>query len=207
MGTRSGIPTCALRTTAPWLCDLKQAGQGRAPKPRTADLAGLRAGDAGSGACRAGLDPEAWATLAQPCFYIPNSGSARSCPRVPQIPPHLGTPDPERSSLWETHILWGMGLPGRRRGEEEGTGAGHTERWWQTMLTATNRAEAGAWGRLCAESRRTRFLLAVHRAFLDERAQCYLDFHVAFQSDGTTILAGTLLSLSSLSPFFLAGET
>lgn len=75
------------------------------------------------------------------------------------------------------------------------------------MLTATNRAEAGARRRLCAESRRTWFLLAVHRAFLDERSQCYLDFHVTFQSDGTTILVGTLLSLSSPSPSSLAGET
>lgn len=41
--------TCASRTTGPWFCDLKQAGQRRALKPHTADLASLQAGDAGSG--------------------------------------------------------------------------------------------------------------------------------------------------------------
>lgn len=200
MGTRLG--TCASRTTAPWLCDLKQAGQGRALKPGTADLASLQTGDAGRG-----LAMEAWtqkhrAILAQPCYYIPNSGSAHSCPPVPQTPPHLGAPGPERCSLWETHFLWGGGLchPGlpptwQRRGELEGTGARHTERCRLTMLTAANRAEAGAWRGVGAESRRTRFLLTAHRTFLGERAHCYLDLPVTLQSGCTTRLAGTLLSL------------
>lgn len=95
--------------------------------------------------------------------------------------------------MGDTHSV-GSGSTWQSRKEEEGTGARHTERWWQTMLTVTNRAEAGARRRLCAVSRRTWFLLAVHRAFLGETSQCYLDFHITFQSDDTTILAGTLLS-------------
>lgn len=34
------------------------------------------------------------------------------------------------------------------------------------MLTATHRAETGAWRRVCAESRRTWFLVTAHRTFL-----------------------------------------
>lgn len=54
---------------------------------------------------------EAWTPkrgppLAWPCFYIPNSGSAGSCPQAPQTPPHLGAPGPETGSLRETHLLW-----------------------------------------------------------------------------------------------------
>jgi hypothetical protein len=41
-GHPKGQFTSAARTAAPWLCDLEQAGQGRAPQPNTAHVTSLQ---------------------------------------------------------------------------------------------------------------------------------------------------------------------
>lgn len=90
---------CASRTAGPWFCDLVQAGQGRALKPRAADLAGQTA-----------------AALT--------------------------------AALGSLKLLPILVLPALRE------------------AAATNRAEAGAWRRVSAGSRRAWLLLAAHRTFL-----------------------------------------
>lgn len=58
------------------------------------------------------------------------------------------------------------------------------------MLTVTDRAEAGAWGGVCAESRRTRLLSTAHGAFLGR------NHTVTFKLGSSTSLRGTRLSWS-----------